>query len=493
MADIVLTTFNARYEHASLGLRCLAANLGALAGRAKIIEFNLETGIPEALEAVLAENPRVVGLGVYVWNAREALEFAGELKALRPEIVLVAGGPEISFETEKQELGRLADYVIAGEGEQAFAGLCAALLAGRAPARGLIKAEAPDLAALELPYGLYSDEDLELRLLYAEASRGCPYGCEFCLSSLDKAVRYFTPERLFAAWDALLARGALRFKFTDRTFNLDIARAAAVLEFFLARLRPGLFLHFELVPDRLPEALLELIKKFPAGSLQLEVGLQTFDPEVAARISRRQDGAAAERNIARLLKETGAYIHADLVAGLPGEGLAGFAAGFDRLYALGPQEIQVGLLKRLRGAPIARHDGDWGMVYSPFAPYELRQSKALAFAEVRRLRRFARYWDLVANSGVFAETARLICAGPSPFAAFMVFSDRLYAATGQTHSISRARLREFISVFLAAEKRLPAAEAGAAAERDALRACRSNRGAKRQARRAGTAALPPAG
>lgn len=483
MPEIVLATFNARYEHASIGLRCLMANLGALAPRSAMLEFNLETRTPEAAEAILALKPRVVGLGVYVWNARESAVLAAELKRLSPGTVLVLGGPEISHETETQPLFADADYVVRGEGETAFAKLCGELLAGERPAGKIIDGPAPDLAALVLPYELYTGDDLANRVLYTELSRGCPFGCEFCLSSLDKEVRYFPLEKLLAAWEGLLARGALKFKFTDRTFNLDIARVSAVLNFFLERYKLGMFLHFEMVPDRFPEELFALVKKFPPGSLQLEVGVQTFNEAVAARIGRRQDSAAAERNIARLRRETSAYVHADLIVGLPGEDLASFAAGFDRLAALGPQEIQVGILKRLRGAPIARHTAEWGMVYSPVPPYELRQNAQLDFFTMQRLRRFARYWDVVANSGVFPESSALICAGPSPFNSFLAFSDWLYARAGRTFALSRASLREALQAYLTEVLKRPAAEAAAAGERDALRAHRAAHGAKRQSRR----------
>jgi radical SAM superfamily enzyme YgiQ (UPF0313 family) len=483
MSEIVLATFNARYEHASFGLRCLMANLGGLAPRAKMLEFNTELRTPEAAEAILALKPRIVGLGVYVWNARESAMLAAELKSLSPETIIVLGGPEISHETEAQAIFRDADYVIKGEGELAFAKLCGEILGGNPPAGKIISGPAPDPAALNLPYDLYTEDDIANRVLYAEASRGCPFGCEFCLSSLDKEVRYFPLEKLFSAWESLLARGALKFKFTDRTFNLDLARASAVLNFFLERYRPGLFLHFEMVPDRFPEELFALVKKFPAGSLQLELGVQTFSEAAAARIGRRQDSAAAEKNILRLRKETSAYIHADLIIGLPGEDLASFAAGFDRLAALGPQEIQVGILKRLRGAPIARHDAEWKMVYSPTPPYELRQNNQLDFFTMQRLRRFARYWELVANSGIFPETSAALCAGLSPFNNFLAFSDWLYARAGRTHAISRASLREALSAYLTEVQKRPAAEAAALCESDAQKASRAAAGAKRQARR----------
>jgi len=484
MPDIVLATFNARYEHCSFGLRCLMANLGGLAPRARMLEFNTDLRTAETAEAILALRPRILGLGVYVWNALESAMLVAELKRLRPELVIVLGGPEVSYETSEQQVCRDADFVIQGEGENAFRELCLALLSGRAPAEKIIAAPAPDLEKLALPYGLYTGEDIAGRVLYAEASRGCPFACEFCLSSLDKAVRNFPLESLFEAWEGLLSRGALKFKFTDRTFNLDTGRATAILNFFLERYRPGLFLHFEIVPDRFPEELYELVKKFPAGSLQLEAGVQTFNEAAAARIGRRQDNAAVEKNLLRLRKETEAHLHADLIIGLPGEDLASFAAGFDRLSALGPQEIQVGLLKRLRGAPISRHDAEWKMVYSPNPPYELRQNGLLDFFTMQRLRRFARYWDLVANSGVFPETAALICAGPSPFNNFLAFSDWLYARTGQTHSISRARLRGLLEVYLTEMLKHPESLAAGAAGRDELKARRgSKNGAKRQSRR----------
>lgn len=484
MADIVLTTFNAKYEHSSFGLRCLLANLGELAPRAALLEFTPDTRTPEALEAILALEPRVVGIGVYVWNATDSSLLAAELKRLRPELIVVLGGPEVSHESGSQAICRDADFVITGEGDLAFARLCRRLLSGGAASEKMIAAPPPDPALLALPYELYSGEDIANRVIYAESARGCPFGCEFCLSSLDAAVRYFPLEPLFAQWEGLLERGALRFKFTDRTFNLDAGRASAVLNFFLERYRAGLFLHFEIVPDRLPEELYLLIKKFPAGSLQLEAGVQTFNEAVAARINRRQDNAAAERNLLRLRRETSAYLHADLVAGLPGESLESFAAGFDRLAALEPQEIQVGILKRLRGAPIARHDEEWAMVYSPHPPYELRASALLDFFTLQRLRRFARHWEQVANSGVFSGAARLICAGRSPFSAFLAFSGWLYARTGRTHSISRTRLRALVLAYLTEELKLPPDRAAAVAAADELNSRRGSKaGGLRQSRR----------
>lgn len=471
MADIVLATFNARYAHASFGLRYLMANLGELAVRASLLEFTQDIRTPEAAEAILALKPRIVGIGVYVWNIHESSMLAAELKRLCPALIIVVGGPEVSYEIPEQDICRTADFVITGEGELAFSQLCRRLLSGQAAGSKIIAGPVPDLSVISLPYDMYGTEDIANRVIYTETSRGCPFACEFCLSSLDKGVRYFPLGGLFAAWEKLLSRGARRFKFVDRTFNLDVKRAAAVINFFLERYQAGLFLHFEMVPDLLPEELVRLISKFPQGALQLEMGVQTFNNEVSARVSRSQDSSVTEKNILRLRRETKAHIHADLIIGLPGEDLASFAAGFDRLSALEPQEIQIGILKLLRGAPIARHSLEFGMVYSPCPPYELRQNSLLDFFSMQRLRRFARYWELIANSGIFPETTRLLlCTGSSPFGNFLTFSDWLYSRTGQSHSIARARLRTLLLEYLTGVLKITPGRAAQLTENDALQA-----------------------
>jgi radical SAM superfamily enzyme YgiQ (UPF0313 family) len=471
MPEILLATLNAKYPHAAFGLRYLHANLGALAGRAAILEFDINQRTTDILEALLAQDPKIIGLGVYIWNARETTLLAANLKRLRPDITLVLGGPEISHETQEQEIAQFADFIVTGEADLAFAELCEKLLAGRRPLQKVIAAELPQFASgetkgtgafipsLRLPYDLYTDHDLAHRVVYVEASRGCPFKCEFCLSSLDVPVRNAPLEAFLAAMGSLLERGLRQFKFVDRTFNLNLHISKAILQFFLERWRAGLFLHFEMIPDRLPEALRALIRQFPPGALQFEVGIQTFNEEVSGLISRRQDNAKLEENLRFLRQETGVHIHTDLIVGLPGEDLESFGRGFDRLVRLNPQEIQVGILKRLRGTPIVRHDEEWGMVYSPHAPYEILQTRLIDFATLQRLRRFSRYWDLLSNSGNFRESLPMLwtagdpkpaaeAASPratgSPFDAFMELSDRLYQSMGRNHGIALQDLAEFL-------------------------------------------------
>ena len=226
-----------------------------------------------------------------------------------------------------------------------------------------------------------------------------------------------------------------------------------ILRFFRERLASAgdVLLHFELVPDRLPQPLRDEIAQFPAGSLQFEVGVQSMDDEVNRRISRRQSRERLVDNIS-FLRERGVYLHTDLIAGLPGESLASFGRGFDQLFALGPAEIQVGVLKRLNGAPIARHDEAFGMIYSSAPPYEVLATADVSFAELQQIKRFARYWDLVANSGNFRSLLPLLCAGDSPFEAFFELSRWLHTQIGQTHSIALDRLAVLLVRFLEAQR-----------------------------------------
>jgi radical SAM superfamily enzyme YgiQ (UPF0313 family) len=467
MADIVLATLNAKYIHAAFGLRYLLANLGNLRPRASLLEFDINQRPIEIAESLLAENPKIIGLGVYIWNATASTELVSLLKRLSPEVTLILGGPEVSYETDRQTIVVLADFVITGEADLKFAEVCRKLLAGEKPPLKIIPAEIPALEQLELPYPLYTDDDIAHRIIYVEASRGCPFTCEFCLSSLDIPVRQFPLPALLKNLDELLRRGVKQFKFVDRTFNLNLAISKTLLQYFLDHYRPGLFVHFEMIPDRLPEALREIIARFPPGALQFEVGIQTFNPAISQLISRRQDYDRLADNFHFLREHTGVHVHADLIAGLPGESLESFGRGFDQLIALGPQEIQVGILKRLRGTPIVRHDAEWQMVYHDHPPYEILRNKLLGFGELQRLRRFARYWDLIGNSGNFVTTTPLIWQDTdSPFVEFMRLCDWLHVKLGRRHGIALAQLGELIFVYLTAEKKLPAEKIAAALWRD---------------------------
>lgn len=468
MPDIVLATLNAKFIHAAFGLRYLYANLGELQSHARIVEFDINQRPLDIAEVLLAQNPKIIGLGIYIWNVTEATEVVAAIKRIRPEVTVILGGPEVSFETESQPIVQLADHVITGEADLKFAEVCRQVLGRAEQPLGqdaqqrvptnlpkLIAAPLPDFSQLALPYEFYEERDIAHRIIYVEASRGCPFTCEFCLSSLDVPVRAASLEQFLGEMQKLLDRGVKQFKFVDRTFNLNIATSRAILEFFLTRHQPGNFYHFEMIPDRLPDALREVIARFPPGSLQFEVGIQTFNPEVGALISRRQDYGRLADNLEFLRRDTGVHVHADLIVGLPGETVENFAAGFDRLIALRPHEIQVGILKRLRGTPIIRHDAEWRMVYNPHPPYEILQNKLIDFATMQKLRRFAKYWDLVGNSGNFVESVGLIWSGrTSPFDSFLGWSEWLYERVGRTDSIALMRLMELLFNFLTQERNI---------------------------------------
>ena len=457
MTDILLATLNARSSHASLGLRCLRANLGALHGRSAIKEFVIGQKTEEIAEAILAENPVILGLGVYIWNCEESLKLVLMLKAVNPGMIIVLGGPEVSYETGEQAICAAADYTITGWGDISFAQLCAQILAGQAPEAKTIPGIQAKLPEMASPYAEYTEEDIRQRHLYVEASRGCPFKCEFCLSALDKTAWPFPLEAFLADLEMLWQKGARQFKFVDRTFNLKIETSLKIMDFFLDKIAENPddmpFAHFELIPDHLPEKLKEAIVRFPEGTLQFEIGIQTFNIDVQQRISRKQKNELARENILWLGEHSGAHLHVDLIAGLPGETVESFAEGFNRLVALNPHEIQFGILKRLRGAPIARHTADFQLRFNPAPPYNILSTSCISFPEMQQLSRFSRYWDMLANSGRYALTMQLILAD-TPFWNFHRLSAWLYAKTRQTHAIAHERMVHLVHEYLIAERHL---------------------------------------
>ncbi|MFT4928861.1 MAG: radical SAM superfamily enzyme YgiQ (UPF0313 family) [Phenylobacterium sp.] len=441
---IVLSTLNAKYIHASFGLRYLYANLKELQPCCDIQEFTIKTRAIDIVEQILASEPDIVGFGVYIWNIVETTDVVSLLKVIAPDIKIVLGGPEVSYETEQQLIVASADYVMTGAADLSFYQLCKDILNNTAPEQKVLKCKPVGLEDIELPYQYYSEEDLKNRLLYVEASRGCPFKCEFCLSSLDAASVPFDIELFLEQMEILYQRGARNFKFIDRTFNLNIKTTMQIMQFFLDKNNDQLYLHFEVVPDHLPRKLKELLTQFPEGSLQFEIGIQTFNQQVQANISRKQNNAKSKDNLIWLRDNTHAHIHADLIFGLPGETFDTFKDSFNQLYHCRPHEIQLGILKRLKGSPIIRHTEGFDLRFNPLPPFNILSTDRVSFATMQRINRFARFWDMIGNSGRFKYALPTILSD-QPFDEFMAITEWIFNKTGQTHQINLKKLYEFIS------------------------------------------------
>ena len=492
-ADIVLAAINAKWIHPSLALRLLKANLGGLAERCEILEFALRQPLKEKVEPILAARPRLLALSVSVWNHKAVLELLEALeKEWNEKPLVVLGGPEVSWLPEDVEIFRHVDYVIRGEAEESFRLLCYGIFYGERSPESLSR----DLSVSDMgtgrkrtvfinrgdttvnpdnivpAYHLYTDEDLKRKLVYVEASRGCAFACEFCQAAVRHnnealRVREFPLEPFLADMGKLIDRGGRTFKFLDRTFNLDMDRVKRIMEFFLERIeadatirsRP-LCVHFEMVPFNFPPALKEIIRRFPPGTLRLELGIQTFNAETAALI-HRSGNPGAELEILRFLRrETNAILHVDLIAGLPGEDLVSFGDGFDRLWqvlagkflagerAAGNDssfEIQLGILKCLPGTAIARHNEKYGMKYSTEPPYEVIETAALCAAELGRIKNFARFWEIIVNRNPFPEMINSLLPPEEPvFDRFMHLSDNLIEHFGKNWGIDRQELRNYL-------------------------------------------------
>lgn len=419
--------------------------MGELQTHTQLKEFNINLRIEDIVENIISLDVDIVGFGIYIWNINETFSVIRLLKQVKPDIIIIIGGPEVSYETEHQPIVEQVDYVICGAADLAFSVLCKKILENTPPKEKIHQADFPQLSLLKLPYDYYSDEDIAYRLIYIEASRGCPFKCEFCLSALDKTSKPFEINSFIIQLDNLYKRGARRFKFVDRTFNLKVENSKQILNYFLDKIDQGdtIFVHFEIIPDRLPEELKKLITKFPEGSLQFEVGIQTFNPEVQELISRKQEHQKTIENLSWLRKNTAANIHTDLIVGLPGEDWKSFASGFNELYQCRPQEIQVGILKRLKGTPIIRYTEEYQLKFNLQAPFNILSTSSLSYQQVRELERFARFWEIIGNSGRFNLSLPLLIDN-SPFEHFYQISRWIFQQTGLTHKFSLKKLFDFL-------------------------------------------------
>lgn len=408
--SIGLVTLNAKYVHLALSLRYLRnAARSAGFGNVWLREYTVRTPLEQMAADLAALRPDVLGFSIYIWNRERSLALIERVKRLLPAVQIVIGGPEVSFETAAP-LPEI-DAVIAGEGEVKWVEFLRGWADGwgtGVPGQGQPSAatrarwlrygtDLPDLDAM--PYLEEDLVDLEHRLAYMETSRGCPFSCSFCLSALDEKVRFFPDAVVKNAVERLVAAGARRIKFLDRTFNL---RKNRVLDFFrFLSGCSGVEFHFEVVGDLLDEPMLAFLETVPPGRFQFEIGVQSADPAVNARVQRHQSQAKLFAALARLRAGGRVHLHADLIWGLPGEDLAAIRASFDTVLALRPHQLQLGFLKFLPGAPIRALIARHGYAYDPRPPYELIRHDDLPAGDVVTLKRFEAAFERYYNSGHF--------------------------------------------------------------------------------------------
>jgi anaerobic magnesium-protoporphyrin IX monomethyl ester cyclase len=408
----LLVTLHSKFIHASLALPCLAAYCGKDCGEILIREFTVHEPREQVLALLLAEQPDVIAFSTYVWNRRETLDLVDALAVVCPDLRIVLGGPEISFEGPQlffQHPG--LDALVRGEGEIPLRGLLAAWQHGQQPqrvprlmwrmAKGVEEGpEAPALANLDDIPSPFSGGlvDLTRGLVYYETSRGCPYNCAFCMSSLDNRVRSYSLERIRADLALLMTHEVPTIKLVDRTFNYDATRARAIFAYILAHNRTSRF-HFEIGAHLFDDETLQLLQKVPAGMFQFEIGVQSTLPETLSAISRSASLETLENNVRILRQADNIHLHLDLIAGLPGEDYDHFLNSLDRVAALRPHHLQVEAVKLLPGAPLRHQAREWGMCFDPNPPYRVLSTPQISFVELERLRGISRLIDLTYNTG----------------------------------------------------------------------------------------------
>ncbi len=414
----LLTTLHAKYVHSSLALPYLAGACADLPGLDfRILEMTVNEQQDQLLSRLYAAQADIVLFSCYIWNTELTLKLASDLKQLAPGTRIVLGGPEVSFGAfEMMMRNGAVDCIVRGEGEESCRELLQALQAGAplAEIAGITYREGEEVVAnpergaiagldsIASPFaaGLV---DLTKPLVYYETSRGCPFSCAFCMSSIDSGVRSFSMERIRRDLQLLMAAGAQTVKLADRTFNFDAARANRIWRFILDENRASKF-HFEIAAELLTEENLALLAEVPAGMFCFEIGVQSGGQETLESVARKSSLDKLFANVRRLKETTRVTVHLDLVAGLPGESLDGFLASLQDLFALAPDHIQVEPLKVMKGTPMRGIARKEHYAYAEAAPYKVLHTPWLGYLEIRRIEGISRLLDLVYNSGRFAAS-----------------------------------------------------------------------------------------
>ena len=425
----ILTTLHSKFIHNSLALPCLAAYCGNDCGELLIREFTVHEPRESILAQLLAEKPDVISFSIYIWNRRETLDLIDALAVAHPELRIIVGGPEVSFDGNElfdRHPGLTA--LIRGEGEEPLRTLLLGWYQAQQPVAiprtvhrfGTELISGPDSSPLNnldripSPFQL-GLSDLERGFVYYETSRGCPFCCSFCLSARDNYVRSYSMERIYSDLLFLMQNKVPKVKLVDRTFNYDASRARDIFRFILENNQTTHF-HFEIAAHLLDEPTLELLDAAPIDTFQFEIGVQSTLESTLDAIGRKVNLSKLEENVRHLRKSGRINLHLDLVAGLPGDCYDSFLASIDRVISLKPHHLQIEPVKLLPGSPLRAQAAKSQIRHDPNPPYTILASQDLSFAELQRLQEISRLIDLTYNSGCFQAVLEQLSTVTGSFA-----------------------------------------------------------------------------
>ena len=417
--NVVLSTLNSKFIHSSLALRYLKA-YGEAHGQAyDIVEYTINMPVLHILSDITEHDIDVLGFACYIWNIEMTLHVVDMVKAVRPDIKIVLGGPEVSF-TADELLERCPniDYIVQGEGEEAFHALVTALQLGNdgldpviPGVRGcrdgsilgsLEAVEISDLSSIPFPYTEEDMDDLEHKIIYYESSRGCPFSCQYCLSGNKNTVRFFPQERTLEELQWFIDHGVKQVKFVDRTFNCAPHHHRPLME-FMRDSDTDMNFHLEMEPELMTEWETNILCETPPGRIQIEVGVQSTHKKTLDAINRYNDWPYIQKSIRPIIQAGRTHVHMDLIVGLPHEDFKRFGQSFNDLFSLQPHALQIGFLKLLKGSGVRRMR-EYKYVADPLAPYEVLSTHVLPYDDVRFLKYFEDVFERFYNSERFRTT-----------------------------------------------------------------------------------------
>lgn len=413
---IVLTTLNAKFIHSALSLYYLKNYCAVPEAEILIKEYTINEQLLDIAGDLYGEKADLIGFSCYIWNREMIFKLGRILKKVQPQLFILLGGPEVSFDGE--EIIRenpWIDGIVAGEGEETFHQLVESISRGlpltnlpglifRREKQIIPNSARPLIRELDqIPFP-YTPEDLAGfagKIIYYEASRGCPFNCQYCMSSTTHQVRFFSLERVKEDLEKMILAGAKQIKFVDRTFNCHMKRTKELLAFLLKFQEHKINFHFEIAGDLLDDESIALMGQAPEGFFQVEIGIQSTNPQVLDAIKRKMDFTRVGVQVTQLREKGNIHIHLDLIAGLPGEDMKSFEKSFNQVYDLAPHHLQLGFLKLLPGTGLRAQSEEYGLSFEDHVPYEILKTKVLSFDELVQLKKIENVLEQIYNSGKY--------------------------------------------------------------------------------------------